>query len=166
MPGVLRWPRRPDTEDSCVSGGGASDPAELLRRLRARGGGCAGTAEPSSTARAASAGALGGSNPGGPAAAPAPGAPAAALLRAAEDAAAALAAPDPDLDRERGEIAAGLRVEAPDPARAGRVEVLANGTRLHHCRVCGRLAAWGVAVASARGRDGIWLCYEHKGRAG
>ena len=88
------------------------------------------------------------------------------LLRAAEDAAAALAAPDPELARERAETAAGLRAEAPDPARAGLVEVLPNGTRLHHCRVCGRLAAWGFGVALDRGRDGTWFCFEHQGRAG
>jgi hypothetical protein len=86
------------------------------------------------------------------------------LLRASEDA-AALVAPDPDLVRERAETAAGLRAEAPDPARAGRVEVLPNGTRLHHCRVCGRLAAWGFGVALDRGRDGTWFCFEHQGRA-
>ena len=88
------------------------------------------------------------------------------MLRAARDTAEALAAPDPDLDRERAEIAAGLRAEAPDPARAGTVEVLANGTRLHHCRVCGRLAAFGFGVALDRGWDGTWFCYEHQGRAG
>jgi len=152
--------------------GGVSNPADLLRRLRARGGG-AGTSAPASTARAASTGAPGGGNPGGPAA-DAPATPkaagaaagAAALLGAAEDAAEALAAPDPDLDRERAETAAGLRAEAPDPARAGRVEVLPNGTRLHHCRVCGRLAAWGFGVALDRGRDGTWSCFEHQEGAG
>ena len=155
-----------------MSGGRASDPAELLRRLRARGGGRAGTAEPSSSARAASAGALGVSTPGGPAAAHAPGAAAgphtdsraAALLRTAEDAAAALASPDPDLPRERAEIAAGLRAEASDPTRAGMVEVLPNGTRLHYCCECGRLASWGFDVAPDRGRDGTWYCFEHKER--
>lgn len=91
---------------------------------------------------------------------------AAFLLRAAEDAAAALAAPDPDLDRERAETAAGLRAEAPDPARAGLVEVLPNGTRLHYCHRCGRLAPWGFGVALDRGRDGRWFCFEHQGRAG
>ena len=70
---------------------------------------------------------------------------AAALLRAAEAGATALAEADAELARERVEIAAGLRAEAPDPARAGTVEALPNGTRLHHCRVCGRLAAWGSA---------------------
>ena len=90
---------------------------------------------------------------------------AATLLRAAEDALAALAAPDPDLARERAEVAAGLRAVAPDPARAGLVEVLPNGTRLHHCRVCGRLAAFGFGVAPGRGRDGTWFCFEHKERA-
>ncbi len=91
---------------------------------------------------------------------------AAFLLRAAEDAAAALAAPDPDLARERAETGAGLRAEAPDPAaRAGTVEVLPNGCRQHFCRVCGRLAAWGFGVALDRGRDGRWFCAEHKKRA-
>ncbi len=152
--------------------GGASDPAELLRRLRARGGG-AGTAAPASKARAAYAGALGGSNAGGPAAdasgtfaGPGVDGRAAALLRAAEAGAEALAEADPDLDRERAETAAGLRAEAPDPARAGLVGVLPNGTRLHHCRVCGRLAAFGFGVALDRGWDGTWFCYEHQGRAG
>ncbi len=100
-----------------MSGGAASDPAELLRRLRARGGG-AGTAAPASKARAAYAGALGGSNPGGPAAdasatlaGPGVDGRAAALLRAAEAGAEALAEADPDLDRERAEIAAGLRTD-------------------------------------------------------
>ncbi len=87
------------------------------------------------------------------------------LLRAAEAAAEALAAPDPELDRERAEVAAGLRAEAPDPARAGTVEVLANGCRQHYCHVCGRLAAWGFGVALDRGRDGRWFCFEHKGHA-
>jgi hypothetical protein len=91
---------------------------------------------------------------------------AAFLLRAAEDAAAALAAPDPDLARERAETAAGLRAEAPEPARAGRIEVLPNGTRLHYCHRCGRLAPWGFGVALGRGRDGRWYCFEHQGRAG
>ncbi len=122
-------------------------------------GGCGpaagGTAGPASRAPAAPGCALGDNNPGGPAAADGPATPAgpvavaeaAALLRAAQDAAEALAAPDPDLDRERAEIAAGLRTEAPDPTRAGLVEVLPNGTRLRHCRVCGRLAAWSFGVA-------------------
>jgi hypothetical protein len=129
--------------------GVASDPADLLRRLRIRGGG---PAVPAS-------------------ATPAPDAPtgaaagAAALLRAAEAGAEALAAADPDLARERAETAAGLRAEASDPARAGLVEVLPNGTRLHHCRTCGRLAAWGFGVALDRGRDGTWFCFEHRGRA-
>ena len=125
-----------------MSGGGASDPAALLRRLRARGGGGAGTPkDPDAAARAA------------------------ALLRAARDAAEALTAPDPDLAWERAEVAAGLQAEAPDPARAGTVEVLANGCRQHYCRVCGRLAAWGFGVALDRGRDGRWFCSEHRGRA-
>ena len=34
--------------------------------------------------------------------------------------------------RELAETAAGLRAEAPDPARVGRVDVLPNGTRLRH----------------------------------
>ncbi len=133
-----------------MSGGGASDPAALLRRLRARGGG----------ARAPA--------PGGPGKPMDPDAAArsAALLRAAEAGAEALAATDPELARERAEVAAGLRAEAPDPARAGTAEVLPNGTRLHHCRVCGRLAAWGFGVALDRGRDGSWYCFQHQGRAG
>jgi len=49
--------------------------------------------------------------------------------------------------------------------RAGMVEALPNGTRLHFCRVCGRLALWGFGVAPDRGRDGRWFCFEHKGRA-
>ncbi len=126
--------------------GGVSDPADLLRRLRARGGGAAVLA---SGAPAGSSGADA----------------AAALLRAAEDAAEALAATDAALARERGETAAGLRAEAPDLARAGRVEVLPNGTRLHHCRICGRLAAWGFGVALDRGWDGSWFCFEHQGHA-
>jgi hypothetical protein len=91
---------------------------------------------------------------------------AAFLLRAAEDTAEALAVPDPDLAREREEVATGLRAEAPDPARAGRAEVLPNGTYLHYCGVCGRLAAWGFGVALDRGRDGTWYCFKHRGRAG
>jgi hypothetical protein len=88
-----------------------------------------------------------------------------ALLRAAEAGATALAEADAELARERVEIAAGLRAEAPDPARAGTVEALPNGTRLHHCRVCGRLAAWGFGVALDHGRDGSWFCFEHQGHA-
>lgn len=88
------------------------------------------------------------------------------MLRAAQDAAEALAAPDPDLARERAETAADRRAEAPDPARTGSVEVLPNDTtRLHHCRICGRLAAWGFGVALDRGRDGTWLCFQHQDRA-
>jgi hypothetical protein len=132
--------------------GAASDPAGLLRRLRARGGG---PASPASATPAPDA-------PTGAADAAAGGA---ALLRAAGAGAEALAAADPDLARERAECAAGLRAEAPDPARAGLVEVLPNGTRLHHCRTCGRLAAWGFGVALDRGRDGTWFCFEHRGRA-
>lgn len=153
--------------------GGVSNPADLLRRLRARGGGVGTPARPS-TARAASAGALGGSNPGVPAA-DTPGtrtcvgagaaSTAAALLRAAEAGAEALAEADPDLARERAETAAGLRAEAPDPAQAGLVEVLPNGTRLHYCHRCGRLASWGFGVALDRGRDGRWFCFVHQGRA-
>jgi hypothetical protein len=84
------------------------------------------------------------------------------LLRAAEDAAAAITVPDWDLARERDEIAAGLWAEAPYPMRAGLVEVLPNGTRLHYCRICGRLARWGFDVALDRGRAGRWFCYEHR----
>ena len=60
----------------------------------------------------------------------------------------------------------GLKGDAAVAVRAGRVEALPNGTRLHHCRVCGRLAAWGFGVALDRGRDGTWFCFEHQGRAG
>ena len=45
------------------------------------------------------------------------------------------------------------------------VEVLPNGTRLHYCRDCGRLASWGFGVARYRGSEGTWYCFEHKGRA-
>lgn len=89
-----------------------------------------------------------------------------ALLRAAEAGAEALAVPDPDLVRERAETAAGLRAEALDPARVVRVDVLPNGTRLHQCWVCGRVAAWGFGLAPNRGRDGSWFCFEHEGCAG
>ena len=85
---------------------------------------------------------------------------------AAEDAAEVLAGADGELAWERAETAAGCRAEAPDPARAGLVEVLPNGTRLHYCRVCGRLAAFGFGVALDRGWGGTWFCYEHQGRAG
>ena len=89
--------------------GGASDPAGLLRRLRARGGG---VVAPTSEVRTVPKSALG-SSPGG-SVGDAPGtrasavadtaSTAAALLRAtAEAAAEALAAPDPDLARERAE---------------------------------------------------------------
>ncbi len=156
-----------------MSGGRASDPVELLQRLHARGGsGGAGTAAPLSSVGVASACELGGSNPGGPVA-EAPGTPtgpgaarAAALLRAVGAETEAPATPDPDLTRERAETAAGLRGEVLDPVRAGKVEVLPNGTRLHHCRTCGRVAAWGFGVALDRGRDGTWFCFEHQGRAG
>ena len=131
--------------------GAASDPADLLRRLRTRG----------RPGRARLRDARSGRDRGR--GAPRPGL--AALLRAAEAGAEALAAADPDLARERAESAAGLRAEASDPARAGLVEVLPNGTRLHHCRTCGRLAAWGFGVALERGRDGTWFCFEHRGRA-
>ena len=87
------------------------------------------------------------------------------LLRAAHDAAAALTTPDPDLVREREEIAAGLRAETPDLTRAGTFEALANGTKLHYCRVCGRLAMWGFGVAPDRGRAGRWYCFQHRIRA-
>jgi hypothetical protein len=91
---------------------------------------------------------------------------AAGSLRAAAEAGAeALAAPDSDLARERAETAAGLRAEAPDPTRAGMVEVLPNGTPVHYCRDCGRLASWGFEVARYRGSEGAWYCVEHKGRA-
>ncbi len=85
---------------------------------------------------------------------------------AAEDAAEVLAGADGELARERAGTAAGFRAEAPDPARAGVVEVLPDGTRLHHCRVCGRLAASRFGVAPDRGRDGTWFCFEHQGCAG
>ena len=88
------------------------------------------------------------------------------LLRAAGDAAAVLTTPDPDLAREREETAAGLRAETPDPTRAGTFEALSNGTRLHFCRVCGRLASWGFDVALDRGRVGRWTCFEHRDHAG
>ncbi len=147
--------------------GVASNPANLLRRLRTRSA----TAMPASGVPAASAGALG-ENPGRTAAS-APDTPtgagaaarAAVLLRAAEAGARALGEADAELARERAETAAGIRAEAPDPARAGVVEVLPNGTRLHYCRNCGRLAAWGFGVALDRGRDGTWFCFEHQGRA-
>jgi hypothetical protein len=140
--------------------GAASNPAALLRRLRARDG----TATPVSGDPADSARALGG-NPRSTAM-PVHGtsAGAAALARFARDAAEALASPDPDLRRERAEIAAGLRAEASDPTRAGMVEVLPNGTRLHYCCECGRLASWGFDVAPERGREGTWCCFEHKER--
>ena len=131
--------------------GGVSDPVDMLRRLRLRGG-------PAALTSAAPA-------PGMPTGATATTTRAAALLRAAGDAAEVLAEADAELARERAETAAGLRTEAPNPTRAGTVEVLPNGTRLHYCRVCGRLAAWGFGVALDRGRDGRWFCFEHQGRA-
>ena len=113
--------------------GVVSNPAELLRRLRARDG----IATPVSGDPAVSARARG-VNPRSPAT-PAPGTSTGA--------------------------AAGLRAEAPDSTRAGTVEVLSNGTRLHYCRDCGRLASWGFEVARYRGSEGTWYCFEHKGRA-
>ncbi len=84
------------------------------------------------------------------------------ILRREQAAAEALAEPDAELAREREETAAGIRAEAPDPSRAGTVEVLPNGTRLHYCRACGRLARWGFGVASERGRAGRSFCFEHR----
>jgi hypothetical protein len=160
---VLRRPRRPEPGHSRLSGV-ASNPADLLRRLRTRSA----AAMPASGMPAAFAGALRDNR--GRTAASAPDTPkgagaaarAAALLRAAAAGARALAEADAELVRERAETAAGLRAEAPAPARAGMVEVLPNGTRLHHCRTCGRLAAWGFGVALDRGRDGRWFCFEHR----
>ncbi|MDP9370405.1 MAG: hypothetical protein M3Q03_19405, partial [Chloroflexota bacterium] len=65
----------------------------------------------------------------------------------------------------REETAAGIWAEAPAPARAGLVEALPNGTHLHYCRTCGRLAAWGFGVALDRDRDGRLFCFEHQRRA-
>src|SRR3954464_504893 len=116
-PGVRQRSCHPDRWFSPVSG--ITAPAELLRRLRRH------DQAPDSSGSARASG-----NP-------------AELLRAVGEAAEALAAPDAALTQEREEIAAGLRAEAPDPARAGTLEVLPNGTQLHYCRVCGRLARWG-----------------------
>ena len=127
-PGVRwRWSRR-DPGHLRLSGA-ASDPAELLRRLRARGGGGAGTAAPSSAARAASAGALGGSNPGGPAAAHAPGA---AAGPAADSRAAALLR-----SRRRGSGGAGRARPGPRPgARGGRRRPAGRGAGSRAGRPC------------------------------
>jgi hypothetical protein len=121
---------------------GTTAPAELLRRLRRRD-----------------------QAPGGPGSARASGNPT-ELLRAAGEATEALAAPDAALAQERQEIAAGLRAEAPDPTRVGKLEVLPNGTVQSFCRVCGRLASWGFDVALDRGRVGRWTCFEHRNHAG
>ena len=65
---------------------------------------------------------------------------AAALLRAAaEEGVEALAAPDPDLARERAEVAAGLRAEAPDAGAAA---------------LGGAASLGGVAAAGSRGTGG------------
>jgi hypothetical protein len=122
--------------------GAASDPVELLRRLRARGG-----------------------NGGMPAGFRAVDTNA-ARPRAAAEAQAEAPAADVGWPRERAETAAGLVAEGPDPARAGMVEVLPNGARVHRCRVCGRFASWGFGVALDRGREGIWFCFAHRGLAG
>ena len=157
-----------------MSGGRASDPAELLRRLRARGGGRAGTAEPfiqrtsglrRRARRQQPRRARRERTPPGAAAGPHTDSRAAAPLRTAEDAAAALASPDPDLPRERAEIAAGLRAEASDPTRAGMVEVLLERhalALLPRMRSAGLL---GLRRGADRGRDGTWYCFEHKERA-
>jgi hypothetical protein len=121
---------------------GTTAPTELLRRLRRRD-----------------------QAPDGPGSTRASGNPT-ELLRAVREAAEALAAPDAALAQEREEIAAGLRAEAPDPTRAGLVEVLPNGTPLHYCQICGRLARWGFGVALDRGRAGRWFCFEHRDGTG
>ena len=139
-PGVRQRSCRPDRQFFQMSG--ATTPAELLRRLRRRD-----------------------QAPGGPGSARASGNPT-ELLRAAGEAAEALAVPDAALARERQEIAAGLRAEAPDPTRVGKLEVLPNGTVQSFCRVCGRLARWGFDVALDRGRVGRWTCFEHRNHAG
>ena len=130
--------------------GGASDPAGLLRRLRA---GCGGGVAPASEVRTVPNGALG-SNPGR-SAADAPGtrtgagadaaSTAAALSRAtAEAGAEALAAPGPDLVRERAE-AEGARQQ-----RTGGVPLVpGSGRQAGQVRGAHALAAAARAGAEA-----------------
>jgi hypothetical protein len=125
--------------------GGVSGPAGLLRRLRFRGGGAV---APASEVRTVPTGALG-SSPGGPAVG-APGtragagadaaSTAAAMSRAtAEAGAEALAAPDPDLARERAEA------EDAGQQRTGGVPLVPGSGRQ-----AGRLRGARALAAAAR----------------